>query len=69
MINDEWPILESRKEPMENEKLLRLAWLIGGSVAEEWLQGHLYQYRPNPAVREALEIIVELDHSSKSIKQ
>lgn len=63
-MTENYPLLPSRGEEMDNEKLLRLAWLIGGTAAEEWLQGHRYEYRPNPAVREALEINVELDKSN-----
>ena len=69
MTTEQWPILPSRDKEMESEKLLRLAWLIGGTVAEEWLRGHKYEYRPNPAVREALKIIVELDNSQEGKQQ
>ena len=57
----EWPELKPIEKPVDNENLRRLAWLIGGTAAEEWTEGHNYQFTPNPAVREALGIIVELD--------
>ena len=60
-MNAEWPEMPARGTPVVNDDLRRLAWLIGGSAAEEWCQGDRYQYRPNPAVREALEIISKLD--------
>lgn len=60
---EEWPVLEPLKTPVENENLRRLAWLVGGTAAEEWTEGHRYGFNPNPAVREALEIIVALDLS------
>jgi len=61
MTSEQWPELPHRQEPIEDEMLIRIAWLIGGAAAEEWLQCSKQQYRPNPAVREALEIIVQLD--------
>lgn len=60
---EQWPKLEPLKTPVENENLRRLAWLVGGTAAEEWADGHTYQFNPNPAVREALEIIVSLDRT------
>jgi hypothetical protein len=59
----EWPELKPLEKPVENEQLRRLAWLIGGTAAEEWTEGHTYGFNPNPAVREALEIIVALDRT------
>ncbi len=57
----EYPFLLPRDNGSENPALLRLAWLVGGSSAEEWLAGENYPFAPNPAVREACEILAGLD--------
>lgn len=54
---------------LEDDRLLRLAWLIGGSNGRSWAEGDGIEYSFTPAVSESLSLLFGLQNRLRQMSE